>query len=127
LGCYSTKSFTVPGYKQIVEKKDEKSDEIHFITKNGKEFYFSESIINFENDTLDVSGQLTTNYEQDHFQSGKQAVRKFSFSDIESIQSKHFEIGVSILHAVGVGTIFIIVFGHGKPKISYSYNLNLFS
>ena len=118
LGCSSSKTFTVSEYGQL-EENDDRSDEIHVITKNGQEYHFKEAITNFENDTLHIRGILISSYGYGRYKSKQQVNKKIAYPDIESIIPKELDIGVNIVLVIGVGAIFIILAGDWKPKIGY--------
>ena len=102
LGCYSSELINVTEYNQIEE--EDKPDEIRVITKDSKEYHFSEMNFYVENDTL-YGKEILLLGERKHILD-----RKIALSDIESIQFEYLNGVTTTLLVLGIAAILFIVF-----------------
>ena len=98
VGCYSFESVTVPAYKQFVEEEG-KPDEIYVKTKDIKEYHFSESNFNIENDTLYGKGKFLPIENEQPFEGN------IALSEIESIRVETYDKWLTFLLVTPIAII----------------------
>ena len=104
-GCYSFDVFTVPEYKQVEEEEGE-PDEIYVITKDSKEYHFTDLDYYIEKDTLYGKTKMIITDTEKPFEG------KFALAEIKCIQFLASDWNYSI---VSVSEYLKIEAESGKP------------